>query len=1492
MTASPSRWNSIPALLALAMMLGCQGLSVGSSTSPVTGVLTGAPASISFGNVPTGITQSQTDILTNTGSSSVTVTQATVSGAGFSTTGLSLPLTLAPHQTASFQIAFSPTTAGTVNGTLALANDGSTHFVNIPFSGRGTTPGSLNTNPTSFNFGTVAIGSSQIQTETVMNTGSQNLTISAASINGAFALSGLTLPLTLAPNQSSTFGVLFAPGTPGPTRGTLSLTVSGSNTSVDTALSGTGVLPGTLTASPTSLTFRDVQVGQNQTQTETVQNTGSTNVTISGSTASGTGFSITGISAPMTLMPGQSTSFSVTLTPPSAGNFSGSVSIASDASNPSFTIPLSGSGAAVGTLSVSSRVAVGNVVVGASGTATGTLTASGASVIVSSVSLGGTNPSEFSISGVTFPVTVTTSQPVPFTVTFTPGASGAASAAASFASNASNTPSGTSLTGTGTAAAGTLSVSSPVAVGNVVVGASGTATGTLTASGASVIVSSVSLGGTNPSEFSISGVTFPVTVTTSQPVPFTVTFTPGASGAASAAASFASNASNTPSGTSLTGTGTAAAGTLSVSSPVAVGNVVVGASGTATGTLTASGASVIVSSVSLGGTNPSEFSISGVTFPVTVTTSQPVPFTVTFTPGASGAASAAASFASNASNTPSGTSLTGTGTAAAGTLSVSSPVAVGNVVVGASGTATGTLTASGASVIVSSVSLGGTNPSEFSISGVTFPVTVTTSQPVPFTVTFTPGASGAASAAASFASNASNTPSGTSLTGTGTAAAGTLSVSSPVAVGNVVVGASGTATGTLTASGASVIVSSVSLGGTNPSEFSISGVTFPVTVTTSQPVPFTVTFTPGASGAASAAASFASNASNTPSGTSLTGTGTAAAGTLSVSSPVAVGNVVVGASGTATGTLTASGASVIVSSVSLGGTNPSEFSISGVTFPVTVTTSQPVPFTVTFTPGASGAASAAGSFASNASNTPSGTSLTGTGTAAAGTLSVSSPVAVGNVVVGASGTATGTLTASGASVIVSSVSLGGTNPSEFSISGVTFPVTVTTSQPVPFTVTFTPGASGAASAAASFASNASNTPSGTSLTGTGTAAAGTLSVSSPVAVGNVVVGASGTATGTLTASGASVIVSSVSLGGTNPSEFSISGVTFPVTVTTSQPVPFTVTFTPGASGAASAAASFASNASNTPSGASLTGTGTAAAGTLSVSSPVAVGNVVVGASGTATGTLTASGASVIVSSVSLGGTNPSEFSISGVTFPVTVTTSQPVPFTVTFTPGASGAASAAASFASNASNTPSGTSLTGTGTAAAGTLSVSSPVAVGNVVVGASGTATGTLTASGASVTVSSVSLGGTNPSEFSISGVTFPVTVTTSQPVPFTVTFTPGASGAASAAASFASNASNTPSGASLTGTGTPAPVYTVNLKWTASTTTGITSYNVYRVNYTSGACGTFPIGSPYGSTASTVTTFTDPTVTNGNAYCYATTAVDPSGESGVSNVIQVTIP
>ncbi|MFZ0540002.1 MAG: choice-of-anchor D domain-containing protein [Candidatus Sulfotelmatobacter sp.] len=459
MSRLPTRWNTFVVVLALSIMVGCQGLSTSKSNlqsnqNSLLGTLTAGPASVSFGNVQVGTSQTQSDTLSNTGVTNLTITQAAVTGTGFSTTGLSLPLTLIPGQGVSFNVVFAPQSAGSASGTLALTNNGSSSTLNVALSGTAVAAGSLSATPTSLSFGSRQVGTSQTQTETLKNIGGNSLTISQATVSGAgFSYSGLSLPLTLAANQSTTFGVVFAPTAAGASGGSVSLTISGSSTTLDIALSGAGVAPATLTATPSSLIFTNITVGQNQAQTETIKNVGGESATISQATVAGTGFSISGISAPVTLTPGQSASFSVTFAPQSAGSFPGSVVVDSNASNPSLSVVLTGSAVAqsVGTLSASS-VNVGSVVVGTSGTQTGTLSASGASVSVSSVSLSGTNPSEFSISGLTFPVTVTTTQPLTFTVKFTPGATGTASASASFASTASNTPTAASVTGTGTAA--------------------------------------------------------------------------------------------------------------------------------------------------------------------------------------------------------------------------------------------------------------------------------------------------------------------------------------------------------------------------------------------------------------------------------------------------------------------------------------------------------------------------------------------------------------------------------------------------------------------------------------------------------------------------------------------------------------------------------------------------------------------------------------------------------------------------------------------------------------------------------------------------------------------------------------------------------------------------------------------------------------------------------------------------------------------------------
>jgi hypothetical protein len=176
---------------------------------------------------------------------------------------------------------------------------------------------------------------------------------------------------------------------------------------------------------------------------------------------------------------------------------------------------------------------------------------------------------------------------------------------------------------------------------------------------------------------------------------------------------------------------------------------------------------------------------------------------------------------------------------------------------------------------------------------------------------------------------------------------------------------------------------------------------------------------------------------------------------------------------------------------------------------------------------------------------------------------------------------------------------------------------------------------------------------------------------------------------------------------------------------------------------------------------------------------------------------------------------------------------------------------------------------------------------IGSVVVGTSGNASASLTASGGDVTVTGA---GSSNAAFSLSGLSLPVTIPAGQSVQFTVTFSPQTTGAASGTLTFNSNAQPSTTAEALTGTGTAAPVHSVNLSWNASSSPGISGYNIYRAVF-AGSCGSYSRINP---SLNVGTSYSDSDVTDGTDYCYATTAVNSSDEeSAYSNIVSdVQIP
>ena len=82
------------------------------------GNLAASPGSLSFGNVGVGQSQAKAVTLSNSGGTSVTVSQAAVSSGAFSISGLTLPVTIDAGQSAAFNVVFAPKSAGAVNGSV------------------------------------------------------------------------------------------------------------------------------------------------------------------------------------------------------------------------------------------------------------------------------------------------------------------------------------------------------------------------------------------------------------------------------------------------------------------------------------------------------------------------------------------------------------------------------------------------------------------------------------------------------------------------------------------------------------------------------------------------------------------------------------------------------------------------------------------------------------------------------------------------------------------------------------------------------------------------------------------------------------------------------------------------------------------------------------------------------------------------------------------------------------------------------------------------------------------------------------------------------------------------------------------------------------------------------------------------------------------------------------------------------------------------------
>lgn len=98
------------------------------------------------------------------------------------------------------------------------------------------------------------------------------------------------------------------------------------------------------TASPTSINFGSVIVGQTATQSVTIANNGNYRIMIAGMSTAGPGFAAGGLTLPLVLNSGASATFQVMFSPSNAGDATGSVSLYANNNTVMAVVPMAGTG--------------------------------------------------------------------------------------------------------------------------------------------------------------------------------------------------------------------------------------------------------------------------------------------------------------------------------------------------------------------------------------------------------------------------------------------------------------------------------------------------------------------------------------------------------------------------------------------------------------------------------------------------------------------------------------------------------------------------------------------------------------------------------------------------------------------------------------------------------------------------------------------------------------------------------------------------------------------------------------------------------------------------------------------------------------------------------------------------------------------------------------------------------------------------------------------
>ena len=267
------------------------GIEVDGATTEITLTGTGeadiaiSPTTVAFGSVATGGFDILPVTLTNNSSGAVNL-QAT-------TTAVAAPFqlenngcfvaALAVGATCEISYRFAPTAAGPASTTTTINVDGMSTAISLTGTGTSVATVEIGFSPTTLDFGSVGIGTSNTQPVTVTNNSADPITLDLQGVgDGDVSPFGFTATIgncqgaTLNTGDTCQIQYTFTPTSPGGTGPTDTFTVN--NAAYQLSLFGNGV--GAVALSPGNLDFGSIGIGTSNTQPVTITNNSADPITL------------------------------------------------------------------------------------------------------------------------------------------------------------------------------------------------------------------------------------------------------------------------------------------------------------------------------------------------------------------------------------------------------------------------------------------------------------------------------------------------------------------------------------------------------------------------------------------------------------------------------------------------------------------------------------------------------------------------------------------------------------------------------------------------------------------------------------------------------------------------------------------------------------------------------------------------------------------------------------------------------------------------------------------------------------------------------------------------------------------------------------------------------------------------------------------------------------------------------------------------------------